>query len=254
MGTLKLQEHNIYMHHFNFTNKFLSSNFLKLLIITILLIIITGCASSASVKQVNRLEAVGESPNILIMTPDIKYYLLTASGVPEPHAEWTDIARQNFSNSLQALSDERGIKTVTMEENMLGDTEISYQKLYSAVGTSILIHHFGALKLPTKQGEFDWSMGPGVREFASKYDTDYALFSFYRDYQASGGRIAFAILAAMAGVGVSTGQEFGFASLVDLKTGDIVWFNQVTVGAGELRDKGGARTAVDTLFKDLPES
>jgi hypothetical protein len=40
---------------------------------------------------------------------------------------------------------------------------------------------------------------------------------------------------------------------VDLRTGDVVWFNKVDVGAGELRDREGARTVVDGLFRDMPE-
>jgi hypothetical protein len=125
--------------------------------------------------------------------------------------------------------------------------------LYSAVGISILLHHFGESKLPTKKGAFDWSLGPGVGAIGKQYGADYALFSYYRDYQASGGRVAFAILAAAVGVGVSTGGEGGFASLVDLRTGEIVWFNQVKAGTGELRDKEAARATIDVLFKDLPE-
>ena len=107
--------------------------------------------------------------------------------------------------------------------------------------------------MPAKGDTFDWSLGPGVEALAERYQADYALFSFYRDYQASGGRVAFAILAAAAGVAVPTTAEFGFASLVDLHSGDIVWFNKVDVGAGELRDPGGARQVIDTLFKGLPE-
>ncbi len=91
-------------------------------------------------------------------------------------------------------------------------------------------------------------------EIGDKYGADYALFSYYRDYQASGGRVAFSILAAVAGVGVSTGSERGFASLVDLRSGDIVWCNQLTTGIGELRYKEGSRATIDALFKDLPES
>ena len=48
-------------------------------------------------------------------------------------------------------------------------------------------------------------------------------------------------------------MEGGFASLVDLKTGEIVWFNLVKVGAGELREEDGARLAVETLFENLPQ-
>jgi len=213
----------------------------------------TGCASTAGVKQIDRLESIAENPKILIITPDVKYYLLTAGGVPQPQAEWTEAARKNFSTSLKAFADENNIDIVTSEEgDQLTDAEISYQKLYSAVGSSILTHHFGTYKLPAKQGAFDWTLGPGVALVGEKYDADYALFSYYRDYQASGGRTAFAIFAAMVGVGIATGGEVGFASLVDLRTGDIVWFNRVSTGVGELREKQGARATIDLLFKNLP--
>jgi len=212
-----------------------------------------GCASANTVKQVDRLDTVRENPKILIMTPDVKYYLLTTGGLPQPHAEWTEAARINFSRSLQDYADERSIDIVALPDaNQLTNIEISYQKLYSAVGSSVLTHHFGRFKLPTKRGTFDWSLGPGVSVIGDKYGADYALFSYYRDYQASGGRVAFAILAAFAGVGMSTGGEVGFASLIDLRNGEIVWFNQVASGAGELREQQEARATVDLLFKDLP--
>ena len=116
----------------------------------------------------------------------------------------------------------------------------------------LLAHHFGVMKLPTKKGSFDWTLGPGIDVIGKKYNADYALFSYYRDYQASGGRVAFSFFAALVGVGVVTGGEVGFASLVDLRTGDIVWFNRVTAGVGELREEDGAMATINLLFKDLP--
>lgn len=213
-----------------------------------LAIALSGCAATASVKQIDRLETIGESPRFLIMTPDIKYYLLPTGGVPQLQAEWTEAARKNFSESLSAYTAERNIDVVAVAElEQLSETEITYQKLYAAVGSTVLNHHFGALKLPTKQGAFDWSLGPGISVIGKKYGADYALFSYYRDYQATGGRIVFAVLA-----GVSAGAEVGFASLVDLRNGDIVWFNRVASGIGELRQADQARVAVDQLFKNLP--
>ena len=221
----------------------------------VLLMLLTGCTTTSNIKQVDRLDAVEEDPVILIMTPDVKYYLLTAGGVSQPHADWTEAARINFSNALKDYADERDIKIILpAADQQLSDAEITYQKLYSAVGASILIHHFGYMKLPTKQESFDWSLGPGTKAIAEKYGANYALFSYYRDYQASEGRVAFAVLAAVAGVGMSTGHESGFASLVDLRTGEIVWFNKVTTGAGELRKEDGARATVDVLFEGMPGS
>lgn len=226
----------------------------KLMLAIVTIIAMAACATSSKVRQIDRLESVGDSPRILIMEPDIKYYLLTVSGVPEPHAEWTIAARKNFANALRAYANERGTEIVMITDgNQLGSAEIAYSKLHAAVGLTIQVNYFGQMRLPNKEGAFDWSLGPGVAEIGEKYNADYALFSYYRDYQASGGRVAFAVLAAVAGVGMSTGWEQGFASLVDLKTGDIVWFNVVRTSAGELRDEQGAETVVTNLFKDMPQ-
>ena len=43
-----------------------------------------------------------------------------------------------------------------------------------------------------------------------------------------------------------------FFQLIDLRNGEIVWFNQVAAGAGELREQQEARATVDLLFKDIP--
>jgi len=215
-------------------------------------LLLSGCATTTNVQQIDKLESVGENPRIVLMPPDIRYYLLTASGIPEANAEWTEAAKTNFSKALLDYADAIGADVKTISADNMSSDEIQYETLHSAVGLTLMTHHFGITKLPSKAGVFDWSLGPGVDTIARNHVVDYALFVYYRDYQASGGRVAFAILAAAAGVGVNTGSEHGFASLVDLKTGDIVWFNVVNAGVGELRDADSAAKTVDALFKDIP--
>lgn len=214
----------------------------------------SGCAVTQNVQTIDKLESVAENPRVVLMPPDIKYYLLTAGGVPEPHKEWTDAAQANFTAAAIDFSKSMGSDLTIVDPDNIGDLEVEYEALHSAVGLTILNHHFGMIKLPSKgKGEvFDWSLGPGVQKLAEQHNADYGLFVFYRDYQASGGRVAFAILAAAMQVGVPLGSEQGFASLVDLRTGDLVWFNVVGAGSGEMRDREGAVTAVNTLFKDIP--
>ena len=218
------------------------------------LAIFTGCATSQNVQQIDQLESVKENPRVILMPPDIRYYLITAGGVSEPHAEWTEAAQANFTVAMGDFAESIGTDLTIVDRNNLGETHIEYEKLHSAVGLTILQHQFGMFTLPSKgNGEvFDWSLGPEISALADEHDADYGLFVYYRDYQASGGRVAFAVLAAAAGVGVTTGSEHGFASLVDLRTGDVVWFNVVNVGSGELRDEASAAATVDALFKDIP--
>ncbi len=234
-----------------------SLKFLTLLVSSF--VFLAGCVSmTQTASQINQLESIRENPRILLMPPDIKYYLLTTGGVTEPHREWTEAAQQNFSVALQEFTARIGTDLVTIDSAMsLGDEEDKYRRLHSAVGMTLQQNHFGMMHLPSKKlpknkWRFDWSLGPGVSEIGAKHSADYLLFVFYRDYQASGGRVAFSILAAAVGVTVGTGYEGGFASLVDLKTGDVVWFNSVAVGSGEMRDPNGAKTAVERLFKDIP--
>jgi hypothetical protein len=215
-------------------------------------LLMTGCVANQSVQQIDQLESIKENPRVVLMPPDIRYYLLTAGGVAEPNAEWTDAAIENFGVAVQDYADSIGTDLKLIDKNDLSRDEIRYETLHSAVGLTILQNHFGMLKLPSKGGSFDWSLGPEIKSIANERDADYALFVYYRDYQASGGRVAFAILAAAAGSSVNTGSEQGFASLVDLRSGEIVWFNVVNDGGGELRDKGGAAAAVDALFRDIP--
>ena len=217
------------------------------------LLLLTGCVTTSSnVQTIDKLDTVRENPRIVLMPPDIRYYLLTAGGIPEPHAEWTAAAEENFTIAVKEYADSIGTDLTIMDESNMSPLETRYEELHSAVGMTVISSHFGPYKLPSKQGQFDWSLGPEIRTIGEEHDADYALFVYYRDRQASGGRVAFAILAAAAGASSDTGGERGFASLVDLRTGDIVWFNIVTAGSSELRKKEGAAAAVAKLFKDIP--
>ena len=72
------------------------------------LAVLAGCATTQSAQQIDRLDSVEENPRIVLMPPDIKYYLLTAGGVPEPHAEWTEAAETNFRVAIEDYADSIG--------------------------------------------------------------------------------------------------------------------------------------------------
>jgi hypothetical protein len=54
----------------------------------------------------------------------------------------------------------------------------------------------------------------------------------------------------LLGAAVPGGSQVGFASVVDLKTGDIVWFNRLVRGAGDLRTPEAAAETVKALVSD----
>ena len=104
----------------------------------------------------------------------------------------------------------------------------------------------------------DWTLGPGVSELRAATGADYALFTYVRDSYASGGRTALRVFAMIAGAAVGSyidiggGLQAGVATLVDLRTGQVVWFNLMAKGSGDLRDEKGATTTAATLLRNMP--
>jgi hypothetical protein len=205
-------------------------------------------------KQLKR--EAGQS-RIVLMPADVELFELTAGGALDPKAEWTDAAKRNMTAALRAQEAERQLALVDYDEEKVPadrrDSLHQASKLYRLVGQSILVHQFeGPLQLPTKQNTFDWSLGPSVRVLREQYGADYALLTYIRDSYSSSGRVALQIVGAIAGIGIPGGARLGFISLVDLETGDIVWYNRIIGGVSDLRQPDGAKSAAATLLTSFP--
>ena len=87
----------------------------------------------------------------------------------------------------------------------------------------------------------------------SKTDNQ-VLFVYLRDSHASAGRIGLSIAAALGGISVPLGRQTGFALLADLRTGQIIWFNQLLIGSltSDLRDPDSARSSIEALLRGCP--
>jgi hypothetical protein len=124
------------------------------------------------------------------------------------------------------------------------------------------MHKYLGDYLPTKRGKgLDWTLGDDAVRLGQKSGFDYALFMHAEDQVASGGRIALGVLGLAGCIigfcapNVGGQQQLDYASLVDLKTGKVVWFNVVLAGSeipgikfGELRTPQGAAQMVDRLL------
>jgi hypothetical protein len=120
------------------------------------------------------------------------------------------------------------------------------------VARSIAIHHDGPLKLPTKEDRLDWTFGDSLRPLQQASGARYGLFTWVRDSYASPERVAMMVGLALLGVGISGGFQTGYASLVDLETGQVLWFNKLMRGFGDLREPAKAAESVNALLAGFP--
>lgn len=111
---------------------------------------------------------------------------------------------------------------------------------------------FPGNRLPTKRERFDWTLGPGVARLGELGQADYGLFFYTQDYYGTTGRKTAQVFAAMLGAYVSSGVHIGYAGLVDLKTGELVWINADAAMGGDVRETDGALKRVAQLLEEFP--
>lgn len=197
--------------------------------------------------------ALPKGAKVAIMPTDIELFLISAGGVLEPKADWTDAASRHFKAALIQKKQALGLNAVEITEKD-ADAFEDINALHGAIARAISMHHLGPgfLNLPTKDGKLDWSLGEATRAVKKATGADYALFSWVRDSYASGERIATMIALAVVGVGVGGGMQTGYASLVDLETGQVLWFNRLMRQSGDLREADRAAETLDTLLYQFP--
>jgi hypothetical protein len=227
---------------------------------------LSGCVQTRQVADVQFTLPQGDY-KLLVLRPDVTVGSLTTGGRVEPRADWTNQARANIIAALRAQQASRGGNVTIIEhrnqlpgvpEQELADIE----RLNFAVDQSIVEHKYLGDYLPTKSGRgLDWTLGDGAVRLGQKTGYDYALFLHAEDQVASTGRIALGVLGLAGCVvgfcapNIGGAEQLDYASLVDLKTGEVVWFNVVDAASqvpgisfGDLRTPQGAAQMVERLL------
>ena len=203
---------------------------------------------------------------LIVMRPDVSVGSVTTGGMVEPRADWTETSRANLIAALKAQQAGRGGNVLILDRrdalpSVSADTVADLERLHSAVGNSIALHKYLGAYLPTKRRRgLDYTLGADAVRFGQATGYDYALFIYAEDSFASSGRVALGALglagcvigfcAPMGGSG-----QFAYASLVDLHTGEVVWFNVLQTGSqvagikfGDIRTPEGAAQMVERVL------
>lgn len=195
--------------------------------------------------------ALPNGAKVAMMPIDIELYSISAGGIPEPKADWTEAARRNFRQAFLNRKDSLGISVLEVPGAAL-DELVEFNAVETAVARAIVVHHLGPSHLPTKGGNLDWSLGDAAHIARKVTGADYALYTWVRDSYASAERQAAIVAMALLGVGIPGGQQAAYASLVDLNTGRVLWFNRIQRGTGDLREPDKAQETLDVLLDKFP--
>ena len=215
----------------------------------------------SAVKQGFEL-APNSDKKILVFRPSISAGSQSTGGMFEPNAEWTEQAKVNLIEALGALQNKLGNVIIVAPEAYGDDARAveEHMALFAAVSSAVIEYQFFVgNRLPTKKqdnktGVFDWSLGTSVANLPGAKDADYGLFIYNKDAFGSTGRKVLQMVALLGGVGMQSGEHIGYAGLVDLKTGDLLWLNADAAMGGDIREKDGAQKRAMQLLEDFPGS
>ncbi|HXH52775.1 MAG TPA: hypothetical protein VNH53_05030 [Sphingomicrobium sp.] len=230
---------------------------------------VAGCVQTQQVADLQFTPPQGNY-RLLVMRPDVTVGSVTTGGMVEPRADWTEQARTNLTAAIRAQQAERGGQVQILERRdqlpgVSAETIADLERLHAAVGRSIALHKFMGAYLPTKRGRgLEYTLGQDAVELGRRTGHDYALFLFAEDSFASTGRVALQVLGiagclvGFCAPNIGGGGQFAYASLVDLKTGEVVWFNVLQAGTqiaginmGDIRTPEGAAQLVDRLLNRM---
>ena len=198
------------------------------------------------------------SGSVVIVEPNIELSEVLAGGVEEPRREWSKSARTLYPAEVHRRLEAAGVLQVPdydVPDDLPSESRLGQiMRLNEAVSTSVLAYSTPGNQLATKRGKrLDWTLGPGVQELRKATGADYALFTYVRDSYTSGGRVALRVAALLLlGGDIGGGRQIGVTTLVDLRTGQVVWFNFIAKQTGDLRDQQGAAQTAARMLKGLP--
>ncbi len=237
----------------------------KIFSLLIGIVFLSGCAGIPTRKHsqfTNYFQ--GEEKSIIVVPITIKFYKLTAGGVPEEIDEWDMQSDALFKTAIMEKLD-YSKKIKILEENSLSPELKEFLNeqtgLYRAVAESIITHtYMEGSTFPLKLKNFDYTLGPELNRINDFIPSDTLLFISGTTTYWTGGRVFLgicgALLGAATGITVLPGDvpDWISAALVDSKTGNVIWFRYMGapyMQISDLRNKDIVSKTVDYLFKEL---
>jgi hypothetical protein len=234
----------------------------KVVLVSGLVLLVSACGATKNLSKNSAFVPPAGPFKVAVMKPDVEVALLTAGGLMETNADWSETAKKNMLDALEKQISGQGgqvmVPSKLPQDALTSQQIVDLERLHRAVGSTIFKHSGAStMPLPTKKDKFDWSLGSDASTVGTAIGADYGLFLFARDSFSSGGRVAMQVLGSagcIVGFCVipSGGQQIAFVSLVEMKTGSVVWFNVLAKSSGDLRKVDGANLSVADLIKGMP--
>jgi hypothetical protein len=205
------------------------------------------------------------TPAIVVLPPEFVVYQQSV-GATEPVPEWTQAAQANLHQAAAAVLSSDGrfeLRTLPdMDEAQRAQLR-EHVELFKVISMNIE----GVVKLGGKpwqsvRDSADFRVGDGLAFLREASGADYAFVMSGAEIRQTGGSIFMQLaIAGVLGAYVPGGGTYMYAGIVDLRNGQVTWYNSslgVAVfgmgGAAKTDQETGAAKSISTLFNTYPAS
>jgi hypothetical protein len=231
--------------------------------ILVVFIGLTGCATPGASTHTSLKQAPDRllPKRVLLLPAEIRVHEISAGGVIEKVDAWSEQASAHVLADLRArTASGQPFQLVEMPSLNAEDKANldQHAALYEVVAGTAFMAKSGHQVWRERTKEFDYTIGPGLKALADDAAIDAALITIGTDYISSSGRKAAMVMGAIVTVlsGVIAAPAGGMAYLsvgiVDLRTGDLLWYDTARSQSVSLRDKESVHAMLSGMFATYP--
>jgi hypothetical protein len=230
------------------------------------LVLSTQSAQAGALARDNFTFPKDDAVKVVVFRPDVQVGSLGVGGLDDANADWTQTARGFIQNAMESAGEVHSyhVRFLGDADGANGDLLNDYRSLFESVAAEAFQHSIVGNHLPTKLAapkdpsaskvyRLDWTLGQQAQQLKAITGGDYALFFMTHDaYGDAGRKVAQLLMAGLFGAYIPAGIHLGYAGLVDLSTGNIVWLNFNPIMGGDVRTADGAEKRVRELLAGFP--
>ena len=243
-----------FAHIFRLTTLFVMNYLRTFLLLSVLLV--SACSSRGLVKSGLDLDKSDTPLKILVVTPDFQINEIGFGKTQERVVEWEENAGKTFEQSVVNLTDKDKAFEVVSTRDLDESTQknlMQHRALFATMAPQILQIKEGAVDVWAKESKnFQYTLGPGLSSLKDSQGIDVALFVIGKDTIRSASRIALDMINTIipGAKTLSSEKAYLIASIVDVKTGDILLFDYDAAKRKELSKQSDVKAMADEVLTD----
>ncbi len=225
---------------------------------------VAGCATSRT--SVHReLAQAPDRPlprKVLLLPVEIRVHEISVGGVVEKVDDWSNQASANARRYIKSLATSRAVFEVveapalSRQQRAQLDQHVALYEVVAGSADLALASPIGVWRERAK--DFDYTLGPGLEPLANHTGIDAAMILTGTDYISSAGRKAAmamgVLLGALGGAIIvpQGGISFVSVGVVDMRTGNLLWFATDQSGTTDLRNELDLHRMLQQMFQTYP--